>query len=40
MEAGYTAIAEDDGIYNIEGLRPGENDRQFQMQAAPIDMEK
>ena len=38
MEAGYTAAVEDDSVYNLEGLRPGETDRVFHFQKAPIDM--
>ena len=39
MEAGYTAVVADDGVYNLEGLRPGGNDREFHFQSAPIGME-
>ena len=40
MEAGYTAFVEDDGAYMQDGLKPGQNERQFKFQAAPIDLEK
>ncbi len=38
MEAGYTAPANDDDVYNLEGLKPGETNRQFHFQEAPIDL--
>jgi hypothetical protein len=40
MEAGYTAFVKDDGVYEQEGLKPGEGERQFKFQAAPLDLEK
>ncbi len=37
LEMGYTGAAQDDGVYQMDGLKPGENDRQFRMQSEPID---
>ena len=39
MEAGYTANVKDDGVYDLPGLVPGENDRQFKFQEAPMDLQ-
>lgn len=39
LEVQYIAKAEDDGNYDVEGFRHGATDREFLLQAAPIDQE-
>jgi len=36
MEATYVAVAKDDGKYDIQGFRHGSSDKEFKLQATPI----
>ena len=40
MSAHYTAVVKDDGKYNLLGMEQGENERQFELKAEPIDFVK
>jgi hypothetical protein len=37
LEMHYTANVKDDNIYNLEGMKQGKNDREFNLNAEPID---
>lgn len=38
LEARYTAMAKDDGAYNLTGMDQGQNEREFKLKSEPIDV--